>query len=116
MHASPMTPAGIDTRIEGLSVRTATIPTDRPESDGTLAWDSTTIVVVQVRAGGRVGTGYTYGPAATAAVVESTLGEVVAGCDAMDVPAAWLGMERAVRNMGRQGIAGLAVSAVDVAL
>ena len=30
-----------------------TVPTDQPEADGTLAWDSTTLVLVEVRAGGR---------------------------------------------------------------
>jgi hypothetical protein len=39
------------------------IPTDGPETDGTLAWDSTTIVVVEVEAGGETGLGYTYGDA-----------------------------------------------------
>ena len=29
------------------------VPTDRPEADGTLTWDSTVIVVVDVEAGGR---------------------------------------------------------------
>ena len=28
-----------------------TIPTDAPESDGTIAWDSTTVVVVEATAG-----------------------------------------------------------------
>ena len=41
-----------------------TIPTDAPESDGTFAWDSTTIVVVEVSDGGERGLGYSYGPAA----------------------------------------------------
>jgi len=41
--------------IDGLEVGAYEVPTDEPESDGTLAWDSTTIVVVHVRAGDRVG-------------------------------------------------------------
>ena len=40
----------------------------------------------------------------------------VAGCDAMDVPAAWAAMTAAVRNLGRPGIAAMAISAVDNAL
>jgi len=48
------------TAVEQLEVVARTIPTDAPESDGTLEWDSTTIVVVQARAGGKVGLGYTY--------------------------------------------------------
>ena len=33
------------------TARAYTVPTERPESDGTLEWDSTTIVVVRVHAG-----------------------------------------------------------------
>jgi hypothetical protein len=33
--------------VERLEVHAYTIPTDEPESDGTLEWDSTTIVVVE---------------------------------------------------------------------
>ena len=36
--------------------------------------------------------------------------------DAMDPPAAWLSMQKAVRNMGHQGLAATAISAVDGAL
>lgn len=34
---------------------TIPIPTDGPESDGTLEWDSTTLVLVRVSGGGRTG-------------------------------------------------------------
>ena len=51
-----------DFAVEHLSVSAYTVPTDQPESDGTLAWDSTTIVVVEVQAGGATGLGYKYGP------------------------------------------------------
>ena len=37
--------------IDRISVTAATIPTDFPESDGTLAWDKTTIVIVEVSSG-----------------------------------------------------------------
>ena len=37
--------------IDQLGVAAYTIPTDFPEADGTLAWDSTTIVVVHASAG-----------------------------------------------------------------
>ncbi|HEX5525998.1 MAG TPA: enolase C-terminal domain-like protein [Solirubrobacterales bacterium] len=92
------------------------VPTDRPESDGTLEWDSTTIVVVEVSAGDRRGLGYTYGHKAIAEVVSSTLAPLLAGIDALSPPAAWAAMQRAVRNMGRQGLCAMAISAVDVAL
>jgi hypothetical protein len=55
-------PAAIRTHaaVERLDVAAYTIPTDEPESDGTLAWDSTTIVVVEAHGGGETGIGYTY--------------------------------------------------------
>src|ERR1043165_8239923 len=59
--------------IERLDVSAYTVPTDAPESDGTLEWDSTTIVVVEVTAGGVTGLGYTYGPKAVAALVDEKL-------------------------------------------
>jgi len=36
------------------------IPSDAPESDGTFEWNATTLVVVEVDAGGQTGIGYTY--------------------------------------------------------
>jgi L-alanine-DL-glutamate epimerase-like enolase superfamily enzyme len=102
--------------VERLEVHAYTIPTDAPESDGTLEWDSTTIVVVEASAGGRTGLGYTYCDAAAAEVVSSQLAGVVKGEDTMDVRAAWLRMGAQVRNAGRPGIGFCAVSAVDQAL
>ncbi|MFL5960917.1 MAG: enolase C-terminal domain-like protein [Gaiellaceae bacterium] len=105
------------TRLERLDVHAYTIPTDeQPESDGTLEWDSTTIVVVEAQAGGRTGIGYTYCDAAAAEVVSSQLAGVVEGEDAMDVRAAWLRMGAQIRNAGRPGIGFCAISAVDQAL
>jgi L-alanine-DL-glutamate epimerase-like enolase superfamily enzyme len=103
-------------RVERLEVHAYTIPTDEPESDGTLEWDSTTIVVVEAHAGGKTGLGYTYCDAAAAEVVSSQLAGAVEGEDAMDVRAAWLRMGAQVRNAGRPGIGFCAVSAVDQAL
>ncbi|MFD7711422.1 enolase C-terminal domain-like protein [Streptomyces sp. NPDC059786] len=92
------------------------IPTDLPGGDATLTWDSTTLVLVEAEAAGRTGTGYTYGPAAVAQVVEDQLAAVVTGYDALDVPAANDRMSRTLRNAGRPGIGACAVSAVDTAL
>jgi L-alanine-DL-glutamate epimerase-like enolase superfamily enzyme len=102
--------------VERLEVHAYTIPTDQPESDGTLEWDSTTIVVVEAHAGGKTGLGYTYCDAAAAEVVSSQLAGVVEGEDAMDIRAAWLRMSAQVRNAGRPGIGFCAISAVDQAL
>jgi L-alanine-DL-glutamate epimerase-like enolase superfamily enzyme len=92
------------------------IPTDQPEADGTLAWDAVTMVVANVAAGDVVGTGWTYAPAAAAPFIAEDLAPVVTGADPFDIPALWTAMIRQVRNAGRPGIAGYAVSALDVAL
>ena len=51
-----------DTAIGHVAARAFEIPTDQPEADGTLSWDKTTIVVVEIAAGGA--TGLAYPPAA----------------------------------------------------
>lgn len=92
------------------------VPTDRPESDGTLAWDSTTIVVVEVSSPQGRGIGWTYGHEAAAELVRTTLASVVIGAGDAEPRGLWRQMIGAVRNIGRQGIAALAISAVDIAL
>ncbi len=103
-------------RIAKVEVSAYTIPTDFPESDGTIAWDKTTIVIVHARAGNLTGIGYSYADVSTAKLIDSLLKHVVEGRDAMDVNGAWLEMVRAIRNLGRPGIASMAISAVDIAL
>ncbi|GBE65867.1 mandelate racemase [Mycobacterium sp. MFM001] len=102
--------------VESVDVSAYSIPTDAPEADGTLAWDSTTFVLVSVRAGGQVGIGYTYGGTAVATVVQSKLADVVKGGDALQPPARWAQMQHAVRNLGKPGVVACAISAVDIAL
>ena len=65
--------------VDSLSVSCFTIPTDAPESDGTNEWDSTTIVIVEARAGATRGLGWTYAPEAAAKVVEDLLVDAVRG-------------------------------------
>lgn len=98
------------------SVSVYTIPTDGPESDGTLDWTSTTIVIAEVRAGRVSGLGYTYGDRAVATLMRDMLFPLLRGRDAMDVTGTWVAMTRAVRNQGRPGIASMAIAAVDAAL
>lgn len=102
--------------LEGLEVAAYTLPTDAPESDGTLAWNATTIVVVQAHAAGCTGLGYTYAGTPVATTVDAVLADVVRGRDVLAVPAAWAAMHRAVRNLGRLGVVAEAISAVDIAL
>ena len=102
--------------IERLEVSAYTIPTDFPEADGTLAWDKTTLVVVEATAGGVRSLGYTYADTATARLITEVLTNVVVGRDAMSVPSSWAAMAHAIRNLGRPGIVSMAISAVDAAL
>lgn len=102
--------------VAGVDTACYRIPTDAPESDGTFAWDATTLVLVRVRAGGQEGLGYSYASPAAAVVVRDSLAPVVQGSDALMTMAIFVRMRQAVRNVGRRGIAGLAISAVDAAL
>lgn len=102
--------------IERLTVSAYTVPTAAPESDGTASWDRTTMVLVEVSAGGKPGLGYTYADTATARLIKERLGELVVGQDAMAVPGIWMQMVRSIRNLGRPGISSMAISAVDAAL
>ncbi len=108
--------ATIRVPIEELAVSVYTIPTDAPESDGTFEWSSTMIVIVEASAGGKHSLGYTYADLATATLIEKSLKQLLLGHDAMAVSAAWRRMVQHVRNVGRPGIASMAISAVDAAL
>jgi L-alanine-DL-glutamate epimerase-like enolase superfamily enzyme len=99
-----------------VRVRTYTVPTDEPESDGTLEWDATTIVVVELEAEGECGLGYAYGDRSVATFVDSMLRPCLYGADAMRPPVAWAAMRRAIRNAGQQGVGAMALSAADIAL
>ena len=102
--------------IEKVDAAAFVIPTDLPESDGTIEWDATTLVLASVHAGGCCGLGCAYGDGAAVHLIEATLAPKVRGCDAFAVRAAWDAMVQAVRNIGRPGVASTALSAVDVAL
>ncbi|WP_232376775.1 enolase C-terminal domain-like protein [Amycolatopsis aidingensis] len=105
--------------VEAVEVHAFELPTDGPggvEQDGTLEWDSTTMVLVQAHAAGVTGTGYTYGDVATATLVASKLAPLALGADALTPPALWHRMFAAIRNAGRPGVGAMAVSAVDLAV
>jgi L-alanine-DL-glutamate epimerase-like enolase superfamily enzyme len=99
-----------------LGVSAYTVPTVSPEGDGTFAWEATTMVLVQARAGAWTGVGWTFAPAACATLIRDTLEPAVTGLNAFDVPAAAEAMARTVRNASRPGLTGYAISAVDCAL
>ena len=92
------------------------IPTDAPEADGTLSWDKTTMVLVTVHCGDKQGLGWSYTSAAAQSVITEMLADVVIGRSALDVAGTAEAMARQVRNIGRPGVAAMAISAVDIAL
>ena len=109
------------TAIRAVRARVYVVPTTfdgQPmnESDGTAKWDSTTVLVVEIDAGGCTGLGYAYTSSTGLGLVRDVLAPLVTGADAMATPQLFWGMARAVRNVGWRGIAASAISAMDVAL
>jgi L-alanine-DL-glutamate epimerase-like enolase superfamily enzyme len=102
--------------IRGSKVQVYTVPTDAPEADGTFAWDSTTMVLVELEAGDKRGIGYTYADGATGKLVKSLLEKVVDGRSVFDHGSILQDMYRQVRNSGETGISSMAISAIDNAL
>lgn len=110
---SPGTAAG---RIERLNISVYRIPTDSPESDGTLEWDSTTMVLVEAFGGGMNGLGFTYAGESSACLIHEKLSKALTGTPCLAVASAWQNMVRSVRNLGRPGVASTAIAAIDIAL
>ena len=106
----------LSAKINRASVNAYEIPTETPESDGTLEWDATTLVVVQLHCGKTCGIGYTYADVATAKLIESKLLKCVRDRNVTDIGTLWASMVSSIRNLGRPGIASMAISAVDNAL
>ena len=105
-----------DAAIRHVAARAFEIPTDQPEADGTLSWDKTTIVVVEIEAGGATGLGYTYADPSLVPLIAGKLASVAAERDAFDISGIGDALWHSVRNLGRSGLAATAISAVDIAL
>ena len=72
-----------------VAARAYEIPTDEPEADGTCAWDRTTLVLVEIEAGGETGLGYTYADASIVPLIAGKLATVTRGRDrSFDIAAA----------------------------
>ena len=106
----------VEAPVGKVDVAAYVIPTSSPESDGTLEWRATTLVTVEAHAADRVGFGYTYADTATATLIRDKLAGLVTGRDALAVTDCWDVMVREIRNLGRPGIASMAIAAVDNAL
>lgn len=68
--------AGPEAPIGRIAAQAYEIPTDAPEADGTLAWDSTTLV--EIEGGGETGLGYTYSDASITSLIERKLAGIIA--------------------------------------
>lgn len=93
-----------------------TFPTPEPEADGTLRWQATTAVVVEVGGGGQTGLGWTYSTGAAAQLIREHLVGAVTGRAVEAIPECFERMHRACRNLGGKGLVMQAISAVDIAL
>lgn len=104
-------------QIQKVDLSVYRIPTDRPEADGTIDWNATTLVLAEVTAtSGQRGLGFAYADAASATIIRQTLAPLLIGLPAWETGRAWELMVNSVRNLGRPGVAAGAISAVDVAL
>lgn len=102
--------------IKTVDVAVYSIPTETEESDGTISWNKTKLVLVQIRAGGHKGIGFSYADESTGNFIKEHFTELILNKDAFDIPGLWELMHRQIRNIGRPGVAGMAISAVDNAL
>ncbi|HEY6463431.1 MAG TPA: enolase C-terminal domain-like protein [Polyangiaceae bacterium] len=98
-----------------LRISAFEVPTSSPEADGTLAWSNTVLVTVELTLRGQHGFGYSYADVPTAAFVKAHLAPIVLAADPLAVGATFDAMSVAVRNVGRDGVAATAMSAVDMA-
>lgn len=106
----------MEAKLQKATVSVYTVPTDATEADGTFSWNSTTMVLVQLEAGGKRALGYTYADASTAKVAEMLLHNIVLGHDAFSHGAILQSMWHSVRNLGGTGVAMMAIAAIDNAL
>lgn len=102
--------------ITRFHVSACTVPTETTESDGTLNWKSTTIVIVQLAAGETWGLGYTYGNPGLKSFAVDLINKAVIDEDAFSITGIWGKLVQLVRNEGRTGESSMVISAIDNAL
>src|SRR5262249_25871137 len=100
-------------KIQDFRVLAYKIPTSFPEADGTLEWQETVIVIVEARSGPHIGIGYTYADVACAKLACGLLRKNVLNENPLNIVSIWENLVRNVRNLGRSGLASMAISAID---
>ena len=100
---------------DAFDVPTATGGRERPESDGTITWNSTGLIVVRLSAGDETGLGFTHAPTAALGIIRDVLWPIIDGMDTRDTERLFWAMARAVRNIGWRGLCASAIAAVDIA-
>ena len=105
-----------EVKIKDIKVSAYKIPTDGPESDGTIEWNSTTLILVEIEGGGKSGIGYTYADVTSAMFIDNSLKKILIGKDGMQIPFILKSMVDSVRNNNNCGIIAMAISAIDNAL
>lgn len=107
---------GASAPIASVDASAYDVPTDGKESDGTLEWEKTTVVVVEIAADNERGIGWTYGARVAADLVRDELAGVLHGKSAFAIQELRARMDQKVRNVGRRGIASMAIAAVEACL
>lgn len=102
--------------IEHAKVSAYRVPTETPESDGTLEWKETILVLVEVVAGGTSGLGYTYADTATGLLLKDKLLPQLVGRDPTAIEAISAELSNQLRNLGQSGVSAMAISALNIAL
>ena len=102
--------------IDSVRAQAFEIPTDKPEADGTIAWNSTTLVLVEISGWWRDRARLHLFRALHRRVDRRQAGFSDRGPRRSQSAGAWLAMQRGVRNLGREGLAATAISAVDAAI
>lgn len=110
-----------DAVIDAISLTAYEVPTttdgrELAETDGTARWSSTSVLVVELEAGGETGLGYAYTPGSAGAIAQDLLAPLVLGEDPLRTGRHFWAMAEAVRNAGWAGVCAGAISAMDVAL
>jgi len=103
-------------RITEFDVRAYRIPTETPESDGTLNWQSTTLILVTLSSGTETGLGYTYGNKGLRDFIGDLIKKGAVDEDAFQIEKIWGKLVRLIRNEGRTGEGSMAIAAIDNAL